>query len=219
MPRCSKCPVPGTPVAESASVERTTDDFTWRLMSPQEPVHLAVLFRDPAIKAGRPVPRVLDLKQVDGRLIAGSKCWVRDFLRSVGPFPEGFRAALDNGVRCPCPTSSPDYRARVRVCWAQTRLWLGGLRHFDGGPPGVVICDRSLADALSHMGVLSSSNSSPWRCPAPFIRAVGQFVICLGRKALIGPHPIMVTRSKAYREALAESDFAKRVRALARLPN
>src|SRR5258708_4271192 len=116
---CPTCPVARSSfAAASAIVQLSADGATWKLQRMSAPVHLVALFRDPAIRDGRPVPTVLDLlTRRDGSLKAGRSCWVRPFLEALRGLPAGITIALDNGVRCPCSITlgTEVYQKRVRA--------------------------------------------------------------------------------------------------------
>ncbi len=218
---CSSCSVAEiSPAAAPAIVQLSIDGTAWTLQPGTVPVHLLALFRDPAIQQGRSVPVVLDLSvREDGRLTAGRACWVRTFLDALGAFPGGMTIAIDNGVRCPCAIQLGEstYRSRAQACHAKTNDWHAALMHPDGKPPGIVICDKDLACALAHAGLLLRRDGAPWKCPARFVDAVGEPVTYLGVDALIGAHPVVVQRHRAYLEMFRERNLMQRIRTLARI--
>jgi len=223
--QCDSCPAGTTALTASpAAVECVGDVLTWAFVSPDQPVHLVALFRDPGIRDKRSVPTVLDLRnENDGHVRAGTNCWVGPMLRSLGNLPRGLRVALDNGVRCPCPRTAgcSEYRERVTHCLSATAPWLENLRHPDGGSPGVLVCNKDLAGALAGLGRLTWDDGSAWRLPPRFIDAIGQQVRCFGRPALVCPHPINLSPGKAYcglyDRRIKEIELASAIRALARL--
>lgn len=95
MPHCEGCPARKVDVvAEPASVECSGNVLTWRFVSPDAPVHLAALFRDPGIQHTRSVSTVLDLCPTDnGHVRAGRQCWLGPVLRSLDDLPRGLRLA------------------------------------------------------------------------------------------------------------------------------
>src|ERR1044071_6978200 len=184
-------PCPGCPAAYAAAPATVRHDGkgAWRRMPDNTPAHLLALFRDPQIQDGRRVDVVLDLA------LTSATCrtprWLDDFLRALAELPVGLVVALDNGVRCPCGKTlgRSTYFARANVCLGRTRTCLAALRHPDGGHPGVVICDRDLADALAAAGTLALGTGAPWTSPDPWITAVGSAVTFLGDPPPLPAHP------------------------------
>ncbi len=219
---CSACPVAATlPAAESAIVRLSQDSKSWIYQPAGSPVHLVALFRDPAIRDGRPVATVLDLVAGPGGVLtAGRSCWLRQFLDVLPGLPAGITIAIDNGVRCPCATTlgAEVYRERAAACHPATAKWHAALKHPDGKPPGLVICDKDLACSLAEQGLLTRRGGKPWQCPARFLNAVGDEVTYLGVDAMIAAHPVVVQRRAEYRLVFLTRNIAKRVCALARLP-
>jgi hypothetical protein len=197
-------PCPSCPAAYAAAPAtiRHGGNGAWRLMPNNTPAHLLTLFRDPQIRDGRRVDVVLDLA------LSSTTCrtppWVGNFIRALAELPVGLVVALDNGVRCPCGKTlgRSTYFARANVCLGRTRTCLADLRHPDSGRPGVVICDRDLADALAAVGTLALGTGAPWTSPDPWITAVGSEVTFLGEPALVLAHPVVLQRQRAYRDAV-----------------
>jgi hypothetical protein len=95
--------------------------------------------------------------------------------------------------------------------------WHASLRHFDGKPPGIAVCDKDLACSLAHLRLLSRRDGTPWCCPSRFLDVVGDKVKYLGVDALIVAHPAVLQRRREYRVAFAERNITEQVRALARI--
>lgn len=219
MPCCDGCPAgKADVVAQPASVECSGNVLTWRFVSPDAPVHLAALFRDPGIQDTRSVSTVLDLCPTEnGHVRAGRQCWLGPMLRSLDDLPRGLRLALDNGVRCPCPTRTCRYSERVTHCLNATRSWLQSLRHPDGGSPALLVCDRDLARSFAFLGLLVREDGSTWEAPRPFVNAIGERVRCFDRPALICPHPMVVSRHPRYRDRMKAVGLASAIAVLARM--
>ena len=103
----SRCPGCDGPWAAAPAGVRLREQGQWIRVPDDTPVHAALLFRDPGIRSGRRISTVLDLREQHGELIAGYACWVGSWLDALGELPTGLTVALDNGVRCPCPTELP----------------------------------------------------------------------------------------------------------------
>lgn len=219
---CVNCPVMGRDSAAGPAIVRLSGDgASWSLQPSGTPVHLAVLFRDPAIRDGRSVPTVLDLRlRSNESLVTGRSCWARQFLSSLPGLPLGITIALDNGVRCPCPRKLKfaEYHQRASKCHEATATWHASLRHPDGTLPGIVLCDRHLAISLAKLRILTNRDGSTWRCRSRFIDSVGDEVTYLGADTLIAAHPVVLLRKPAYRDIFSDRKIVDRVRALARLP-
>jgi len=216
---CPSCPA-AAPAATSAIVRLEPDAATWTLQPEGTPVHLLALFRDPAIVDGRAVQTVLDLRvRGDGRLIAGQRCWVGTFLRALEGIPPGITIALDNGVRCPCAKAEGplEFRRRAACCHLATAAWHSRLRHPDGQPPGIAVCDKDLAEALADSGTLRHRDGTAWRCPSRFLDAVGAEVKYLDIESLILAHPAVLQWQEVYRQAFIGRKLGHQVRELARL--
>jgi hypothetical protein len=226
---CTECPAWSLPAVCPAVVQLAGDGETWMLVDEGTPVHIAALFRDPGIADERPVKVVLDLHLgQDGRLEAGRRCWVGEFLGALQGLPVGITVALDNGVRCPTPTKEgfEVYKKRAKHCHGRSGQWFSTLQHPDGKAPGIAICDKDLACSLAELGLLQNCSGGAWREPARFVDAVGDEVtyrvtyrgVNAVVNAVVLAHPVVFSRhAGVYRQAFAAKGIVSRLTQLARL--
>lgn len=200
---CHGCPLQSWTAAPARVVHR--GNGKWDRAADDADVHLAALFRDPQVQAGRQIEIVLDLPADRSACRAGA--WLQRFTTALAALPIGLVVAIDNGVRCPCGTAlgPKAYEQRVGQCLPRTREWLASLKHPDGGRPGVVICDRTLTNALAKSGDLRMRNRSPWNSPKRWIDAVGKEIAILGHDGVVVAHPVVVQRIAAYRSVVSEA--------------
>ena len=198
---CADCPAA---YAAAAAVVRHEGGGVWKRMPDSSPAHLAALFRDPGIQTERRIDVVLDLDPDSGRCVR--RPWHAHFLQALSTLPSGLVVALDNGVRCPCPQKGDQdrglYRDRARLCLARTREWLGATQHPDGGRPGIVICDRDLAEVFCALGILLDRNGERWAPPRRWVDSVGNEMRFDGETALVLAHPVVLQREPVYRAAV-----------------
>jgi len=203
--RCDECP---SEYAAAPVIVKHRGYGRWTYSSPDSYVHLAALFRDPETGSGRKIRVVLDLQVKDGELRNSSRCWMGRFTDALSTLPVDIRIAIDNGVRCPCGTKYgfDEYFRRVKFCFKRTEKWLSLLRTLSGKPLPVVLCDRELSIAMSHLGVLRNLDGTNWKEPKRFVEAVGSEVRFNDLPAMILAHPIVVERwPDPYKNALANA--------------
>ena len=207
---CEGCDAPWV---AGPAVVRHAGSGRWTRVQDDTPVDVALLFRDPGIRDVRQVETVLDLREERGELRAGTNCWVRGWLAAIGTVPVGLTAALDNGVRCPCPVEAgpAEYQARAARCHARTSAWLRQLAENAGRESvPVLLCDKSLVHALGALGRLRRG-PAPWVLPSgPYVGQVCTSLTLLDTDddvlapARVFVHPQVLNRSHAavYRVAI-----------------
>lgn len=203
----SPCATCDGPIVEPAVV-RLESHGKWSLVKPPVlTVHLVALFRDPCIRRRRGVKVVLDLHESDGHLIAGRRCWVRKFVDALCGLPSGLIVALDNGVRCDCPTKLgiAEYQRRAVACHARTAEWFSRLQHPHGGKPGIVICNRDLAHALAKFHLITRRDGASWSVSKRFVDSVGDEIAYLDTTAVVLAHPMNVLYRPCYEPAIQAS--------------